>query len=82
MPKHFNISDVELKLKLGKLNKHEFMKTVYKIIRDNQELTLKDSNISEQKKLALTKMIQHFESPEVEDFEKCTIIKQWIDELK
>ena len=75
------MQDLDLN-KLGKLNEHDLMETAYRIIKENKEKTLKDSTINKHKKRALTKMIQYFESPDVEDFEKCAIIKEWINELK
>ena len=59
-----------------------FMRAMFKIISTHKDLILGDEHTVESKLEALNQMIKHFESPERQEFEKCAVIKNWIDEVK
>lgn len=59
-----------------------FMRAMFKIILKHKDLVLGEGHTKEEKLEALNSMIQHFQAPEREEFEKCAVIKSWIDEVK
>jgi hypothetical protein len=59
-----------------------FMRTMFKIISEHKDLVLSKDHTTEAKLNALNQMINYFESPKMQEFEKCAIIKNWIDEVK
>lgn len=59
-----------------------FMRAMFKIISEHKDLVLGKDHTVEAKLTALNQMINYFESPERQEFEKCAIIKNWIDEVK
>lgn len=58
-----------------------FMEIVFRLIANNKSDLLENQKTDEVLK-ALTQMIQYFESPERQEFEKCAKIKTWMDEIK
>ena len=58
-----------------------FMETVFRLIANNKSDLLENQEAGEVLR-ALTQMIQYFESPERQEFEKCAEIKTWMDEIK
>lgn len=59
-----------------------FMRAMFKIISKHRDLVLGEGHTKEEKLAALNRMIQYFQSPELEEFEKCAVIQSWIDEIK
>jgi hypothetical protein len=59
-----------------------FMSAMFKITLKHKDLVLGEGHTMEEKLDALNLMIEHFQSPEREEFEKCAVIKSWIDEVK
>lgn len=58
-----------------------FMETVFRLISNNKSELLGNQEAGDIPR-ALTQMIQYFESPERQEFEKCAKIKMWMDEIK
>ena len=58
-----------------------FMETVFRLIANNKGDLLENQEAGDVLG-ALTQMIQYFESPERQEFEKCAKIKTWMDEIK
>jgi hypothetical protein len=58
-----------------------FMETVFRLIANNKSDLLENQEANDVLG-ALTQMIQYFESPERQEFEKCAEIKTWMDEIK
>ena len=57
------------------------METVFRLIANNKSDLLENQEAGDVLG-ALTQMIQYFESPERQEFEKCAEIKTWMDEIK